>query len=91
MKLFFSIYYIKFLILVYYHETALHPMVCAFGIFLHSQVLNSVLQVKMEIDPSELPQASMRPYWYGAQAMEFTEESWLLYSYLKIKKFNFKN
>lgn len=40
---------------------ALHPIVWAFGIFLYSNVPVSVLQVRTEIDPSELPQAKTRP------------------------------
>lgn len=61
--------------------TALHPIVCALEIFLYSQVAYSTLQVRMEMDPSELPQATIRPYSAGAKATLLTEESWLLYSY----------
>lgn len=59
---------------------ALHPIVCAFGIFLKSNIPDSV-QVRTEMDPSELPQARTKPYSGGAKATLFTDESWLLYSY----------
>lgn len=60
--------------------SALQPMVWAFGIFLKSNIPDSV-HVRMEMDPSELPQASTKPYSGGAKATLFTDESWLLYSY----------
>ncbi|KAL2722298.1 hypothetical protein V1478_009161 [Vespula squamosa] len=53
--------------------TALHPIVCAFVIFCVSQV--SALLVSIEIEPSELPQAKIKPNSCGAQATELTEES----------------
>lgn len=59
---------------------ALQPIVWALGIFLKSNVPVSVLQVSTEIDPSELPQARIKPYSGGAKATLLTEESWLLYS-----------
>lgn len=58
-----------------HHEIALQPIVCAFEIFLLSQTPYSMLHVSMDIEPSELPQASIRPYSAGAKATELTEES----------------
>ena len=53
--------------------------VWALLIFFASQPPAAVA-VRMEMDPSELPQARMRPKSCGAQQTELTEESWLLYS-----------
>lgn len=69
-----------------HQEIAFTPIVCAFGIFLASQTPYSVLQVNTEMEPSELAHASTSPYSDGAKSTEFTEESWLLYSYLKCGK-----
>lgn len=63
-----------------HQETALHPIIWAFGIFLESHVPFSKLHVRIDTEPSEDPQASTRPYSAGAHATELTEESWLLYS-----------
>jgi hypothetical protein len=32
------------------------------------------VELRMEIDPSELPQANIRPYSYGAQATVLTRQ-----------------
>lgn len=67
--------------------TALQPIVWALVIFLQSQTPYSVLQVNTEMEPSELPQANIRPYSAGAKATEFTDESWFPYSYLQNRRF----
>jgi hypothetical protein len=56
--------------------TVLQPIRCALGNFvLVSHVPDSILQVRIDTDPSELPQASINPYSGGAKATEFTDES----------------
>lgn len=56
-------------------DTEVTPTGCAWGIFWTSHPPPSARWLKIEIAPSEAPQAKMRPYSWGAQLMLFTDPS----------------
>lgn len=61
-------------------------MVWALGIFSAFQLLAESMYVKMEMAPSEDPQAKARPNSCGAQETELTDESWPVYSYNRLQR-----